>query len=339
MIKELSQFISSLLNSNEKTDYSPNNIFKIEGFSVGQAQDFDAVTGVTVLRFDEGATVGVDVRGAAPGSRETELLKPENTLDKVHAIVLSGGSAFGLSSMSGVMEDLEREDIGFDVGVAKVPIVTGAVIFDLAIGDANIRPDAEMGRQASQNANRIEFIEGSVGAGTGATIGKIAGAERAVKSGIGSYFIELDGGVMVAAIVVVNAWGDVIKEESVYAGIQNGNKSGFVSGVDLLLNGGEHSGFVGANTTIGAIITNAILTKAQALKIAQMGHDGFARAINPVHSMYDGDTLFAAGTGKVVAPDLNVLGIAAAQAVQAAIYRAVNEATALDGVPSRKDIL
>ncbi len=339
MIKELSQFISSFLTSNEKKEYSPNDIFKIGGFSVGQAQDFEAATGVTVLRFDKGATVGVDVRGAAPGSRETELLKPENTLDKVHAIVLSGGCAFGLSSMSGVMDDLEKEGIGFDVGVAKVPIVTGAVIFDLAIGDPNIRPDAEMGKEASQNANRIEFIEGTVGAGTGATIGKIAGADRAVKSGIGSYFIELEHDVMVAAIVVVNAWGDVIKSDNVYAGIQNGNKNGFISGVDLLLNGDAHSGFVGANTTIGAIITNATLTKSQALKIAQMGHDGFARAINPVHSMYDGDTLFAAGTGEVIAPDLNVLGIAAAEAVQAAIYRAVSEATSLDGVPSRKDIL
>lgn len=330
---------TSLLAFGCSASYQPTDLFKIKGLSVGHAQDFEGVTGVTVLRFDKGATAGVDVRGAAPGTRETELLKPENLVDKLHAIVLSGGSAFGLDSMSGVMQYLETQGIGFDVGVAKVPIVTGAVLFDLTIGSAKSRPDSAMGIRAAKNATRSAFVEGSVGAGTGATIGKIAGPDRVLKSGIGSYAIELENGVIVAAIVAVNAWGDVVKGEEVYAGIRNLDNNGFVSGKDLLLQGKGAQGFAGRNTTIGAIITNATLTKSQALKIAQMGHDGFARAINPVHSMFDGDTLFAAGTGEVTAFDLNTLGIAAAQAVQAAIYRAVDSATTLGGVPARRDMI
>lgn len=339
MIKLSTLLVSSLLAFSCMADYQPSDLFKIKGLSIGQAQDNQGVTGVTILRFDQGATAGVDVRGAAPGTRETDLLKPENLVDKVHAIVLSGGSAFGLDSMSGVMNYLEQQDIGFDVGVAKVPIVTGAVLFDLTIGSPKARPDAAMGWLAAKNASRQQFIEGSVGAGTGATIGKIAGAEHILKSGIGSYAIELDDGVIVAAIVAVNAWGDVIKGEHVYAGIRNANNDGFVSGKELLLQGKKGNGFAGRNTTIGAIVTNATLTKSQALKIAQMGHDGFARAISPVHSMYDGDTLFAAGTGEVKAPDLNTLGVAAAEAVQQAIYRAVDSATSLGGIPARKDIV
>ena len=330
---------SSLLSFSCLANYQPSDLFKIKGLSIGQAQDTQGVTGVTVLRFDQGATAGVDVRGAAPGTRETDLLKPENLVDKVHAIVLSGGSAFGLDSMSGVMQYLEQQDIGFDVGVAKVPIVTGAVLFDLTIGNPKSRPDAAMGYLAAKQANRNQFIEGSVGAGTGATLGKIAGAEYVLKGGIGSYAIELDNGVIVAAIVAVNAWGDVIKGDQVYAGIRNADNNGFISGKNLLLAGSESNGFAGRNTTIGAIITNAKLTKSQALKIAQMGHDGFARAISPVHSLYDGDTLFAAGTGELDTPDINTLGVAAAEAVQQAIYRAVDSATSLGGIPARRDII
>ncbi|BDY03031.1 P1 family peptidase [Ferrimonas sp. YFM] len=319
-------------------DYQTDAIFGIKGLAIGQASDTKGLTGVTVLRFDKGATAGVDVRGAAPGTRETDLLRPENLVDKVHAIVLSGGSAFGLDSMSGVARYLEEQQIGFDTGVAYVPIVTGAVLFDLALGDAKARPDAGMGYQAAKAAHRMGFDEGSVGAGTGASVGKIAGMPRATKSGIGSYSVTLDNGLIVGAVVAVNAWGDVIEGETLLAATRNEAGDGFVSGTELILAGANAQGFAGRNTTIGAIVTNATLTKSQALKLAQMGHDGYARAIRPVHSMYDGDTLFAAGTGEIQVKDINAVGVIAAEVVEEAIHRAVKAATAAGGLPASRDI-
>ncbi|SDJ89941.1 L-aminopeptidase/D-esterase [Ferrimonas sediminum] len=330
--------LCALLGGPAMADYHTDSLFNIKGLAIGQADDQQGLTGVTVLRFDGGATAGVDVRGAAPGTRETDLLKPENLVDKVHAIVLSGGSAFGLDSMSGVARYLEEQKIGFDTGVAYVPIVTGAVLFDLALGDPKRRPDADMGYRAAAGAKRQGLEEGSVGAGTGASVGKIAGMGRATKSGIGSYSLTLDNGLVVGAVVAVNAWGDVVSGNTVVAGTRSEDGKRFVSGTDLILAGANGEGFAGRNTTIGAIVTNAKLTKSQALKLAQMGHDGYARAIRPVHSMYDGDTLFAAGTGEIEVSNINAIGVIAAEVVEQAIHRAVQAATAAGGLPAASDL-
>ncbi len=316
---------------------NPNDIFKIKGVKIGQAEDTEGVTGVTAIIFEEGAVAGVDVRGAAPGTRETDLLRPENLVEKVHAIVLSGGSAFGLDSMTGVVKYLEEQKIGFDVEVACVPIVTGAVLFDLGIGDPNIRPDAALGYEAARKANNSEFLEGNYGAGMGATVGKIRGTEYSVKSGIGTSTITFDDDLVVSAVVAVNAWGDVVEGDQVVAGTLNDDKKTFANGTKILLEGRGGKGFEGRNTTIGAIITNAVVTKAQAGKIAQMAHDGYGRAINPVHTMYDGDTIFAAGTGEIEA-DINLVGIAAAEAMEKAIRRAVRNTQGLGGYPSLKEL-
>ena len=318
-------------------DFNPNDIFKIEGLKIGHAEDEKGMTGTTVFIFEDGAVAGVDVRGAAPGTRETDLLKPENLVQKVHAIVLSGGSAFGLDSMTGVVDYLEENKIGFDVGVAHVPIVTGAILFDLGIGDPNIRPDRDLGYKAAKSANNKEFLEGNYGAGKGATVGKIRGSKYSMKSGIGTYTIEFESGLVVSAVVAVNAWGDVIDGDKVVAGTLKDDLKTFADGTKVLLEGSGVKGFEGRNTTIGVIITNAKLDKAQAGKIAQMAHDGYARAINPVHTMYDGDTIFAAGTGKVEA-DVNIVGIAGAEAMEKAIRRAVRAAKSEAGYPSLNEI-
>ena len=318
-------------------DFNPNDIFKIKGMKIGQAEYEKGMTGTTAIIFEGGAVAGVDVRGAAPGTRETDLLKPENLVQEVHAIVLSGGSAFGLDSMTGVAKYLEEQEIGFDVGVAYVPIVTGAILFDLAIGDPKIRPDAKLGYEAAKNASDKEFLEGNFGAGKGAVVGKIKGMDYAVKSGIGTYTITFEGGLIVGAIVAVNAWGDVVEGRDVVAGTLTDDKKNFAGGTKVLLEGKGAKGFEGRNTTIGVIVTNAKVTKAQAGKIAQMAHDGYGRAINPVHTMYDGDTIFAAGTGEVEA-DINIVGIAAAEAMERAIRRAVRNTEGAGGYPSLKEL-
>ncbi|MBY5923278.1 P1 family peptidase [Ferrimonas balearica] len=318
-------------------EYDPNALFAIEGLKVGQISDQKGLTGVTVLRFDQGATASVDVRGAAPGTRETDLLKPENLVDKVHAIVLSGGSAFGLDAMSGVARQLESEGIGFNTGVARVPIVTGAVLFDLVVGDPKARPDSAMGQAAAKVAKRDGLTEGNVGAGTGASVGKIRGMDHATKSGLGVYSVQLDSGLVVGAIVAVNAWGDVYdRDGEILAGTRDDN--GFIPGTALIFQGANEPGFVGKNTTIGAIVTNATLTKAEALKVAQMAHDGYARAIRPVHTMNDGDAIFAAGTGALGPVNINTLGVIAAEVMETAIHRAVQSAEAAGGLPAARDI-
>ncbi|QIZ78129.1 P1 family peptidase [Ferrimonas lipolytica] len=318
--------------------FAADPIFAINGLRVGQQADSQGLTGVTVLRFDQGATAAVDVRGAAPGTRETDLLKPENLVDKVHAIVLSGGSAFGLDAMSGVAAQLESEGVGFDVGIAKVPIVTGAVLFDLAIGDAKARPDFAMGQAATKLAQRSVFTQGNAGAGMGATVGKIRGMEHATKAGIGRAVVSLDNGVVIAAVVAVNAWGDVIARNGALLAASRDNRNGFINGTDLLLSGFNAQGFAGRNTTIGAIITNATLTKVEALKVAQMAHDGYARAIRPVHSMYDGDAIFAAATAEVAAMDINTLGVIAAEVMEQAIRNAITHARTVAGFPAANQI-
>jgi L-aminopeptidase/D-esterase-like protein len=280
----------------------------------------------------------VDVRGGAPGTRETDLLDPVNMVEKVHAIFLAGGSAFGLDSAGGVMKYLEENGIGFDAGVTKVPIVSGAVLFDLTCKDYKIRPDKEMGYEACLNAgNFIE--EGSIGAGTGATVGKVFGMDKAMKGGLGEVFIQT-GDLVVGAVVAVNCLGDVVDEENrIIAGAYEKDPFRFINSEQAIIDSYKDglNPFSG-NTTIGCVLTNAILTKAQAKKTSSIAHNGYARSIRPSHTMFDGDTIFTLSTGEVKA-DINVVGVLAARAVQKAVINGVMKARGLAGFPSYSDIL
>ncbi len=323
-----------------------NSITDIPGIKVGHAQNEEAVTGCTVILTEAGAVAGVDQRGGGPGTRETDLLKPENSVSKVHAIVLSGGSAFGLDSASGVVRYLEAKGIGYDVGVAKVPIVPAAILFDLNIGSATVRPDAEMGYQASLNASDSPPLQGSVGAGMGATVGKLLGMGQSVKGGIGSASIDIGNGIKVGALIAVNALGDVIDPENgnIIAGARTLKKGPIKIGEDdLFANSlvvlrsriiqGMMSFAARQNTVIGVVATNAILSKAQATKVAQMAQNGVVRSIRPANTLHDGDTIFCLSTGKKKA-DVNIVGAFAAQAVAQAILNGVKEAKGAGGIPS-----
>ena len=309
------------------------------GVRFGNAQNLAAATGCTVIICPEGATTGVDVRGGAPGTRETDLLRPENYVEKIHAVMLSGGSAFGLDAAGGVMQYLEENGIGFDVGVAKVPIVSGAVLFDLPCGDARVRPDKIMGYQACMAAGNETFLLGSVGAGAGATVGKVFGMEHAMKGGLGACCVKL-GNLMVGAVVAVNCLGDVIDPVTgqILAGAYQQDPFRLLNSEEGLLQQCEMTGnrFAG-NTTIGAIITNAALTKAQATKVASMAHDGYARTMRPAHTMLDGDTIFAMSVGAVQA-DTSAVGTLAAKVMGQAVVSAIKEATSLAGFMCFKDI-
>lgn len=320
-----------------KTQAMNNEIFKIQGLKVGQVQDTVGMTGCTALIFEEGAVASVDVRGSAPGTREIALLEPGNLVEKVHAIVLTGGSAYGLDAMNGVMQYLEEQGHGYDAGAAIVPIVTGAVLYDLAIGDASIRPTAEMGYRAAKAANRSLLEEGNYGAGTGASIGKAKGMDFATKSGIGCASVTLENGVVVGAIVAVNALGDVYENGQIIAGMRNAKKNGWENSESYILNGYQTKIFKNSNTTIGVIVTNAKLTKARAKKLAQTTHDAYARCIRPVHTIYDGDAIFAAATGEIAFEDQLRLSVAANKAMEKAIIRAVKSAQRAKGVPSMMD--
>ena len=304
-----------------------NNILDIKGLKVGHAQNTEAKTGVTVVIAENGAVCGVDVRGAAPGTRETDLLNPINQMEKVQAVVLSGGSAYGLEAASGVMDYLEEQNIGFDVGVTKVPIVPAAVLFDLDNGNAFVRPDKDMGREACENANSEQLEEGDVGAGCGARIGKILGREGSANSGIGSWAQTTENGITVAALIAVNAFGDVYENGSILAGARDKNGA-FVNCEEGVLKMASALSFAGKNTTIGIIATNVALTKAQATKVAGMAHDGLARCIRPVHTTMDGDTLFCLSTQEIEFPTTptDVVGILAARVTQEAVLRAVKQA-------------
>lgn len=301
-------------------------ITDVPGLAVGHAQDFEAMTGCTVIICEQGVTAGVDVRGSAPGTRETDLLRPEKMVDKVHAIVLSGGSAFGLDAASGVMAFLEENGIGFDVGVAKVPIVCGAVLFDLNIGDHRKRPDFQMGYKACRNALHNQNLQGNIGAGTGATVGKISGPDNAMKSGLGSASLKV-GDLWVGAIVAVNSFGDVYdhKTNELLAGALDRKTGKLLNSFNFMLRHKETTGFPMGNTTIGVVATNGKLSKARANKVAQMAHDGYARSINPVHTMFDGDTIFAMSTGEIEA-DVNLIGTLASEVVSMAITNGVKSA-------------
>jgi L-aminopeptidase/D-esterase-like protein len=286
----------------------------------------------------------VDVRGGAPGTRETDLLDPVNLVQVVHAIVLSGGSAFGLDSATGAMRYLEERGIGYDTRVAKVPIVPAAILFDLSFGgDAKIRPTAECGYKAAQAASDGPVAEGNVGAGAGATIGKTGGQGRSMKAGIGTAAITLPDGLVVAALVAVNAVGDIIDPATgqVIAGVRTPDGKALADARKLLRSGamGRQAPRAGENTTIGVVATNAKLTKVEAQKMAQMAHDGFARAISPVHTQGDGDTIFSLATGAWEGEaNISTIGALAAEAMADAIVRAATQAESLAGVPSARGL-
>ncbi|HBF9200263.1 P1 family peptidase [Clostridioides difficile] len=315
-----------------------NNILDIEGLKVGQVEDRNGLTGCTVVICEEGATCGVDVRGSAPGTRETDLLDPVNMIQKVHAVVLAGGSAYGLESTCGVSRYLEEKGIGFDVGVGKVPIVVGAVLFDLGVGNFKCRPDLKMGYRACEVANIDILNQGNYGAGCGATVGKIRGQEYAMKGGIGSYSIKLDNGLVVSALIAVNALGDVYENGKVIAGALNDKKTETIDTYKLMKQGESKGGFSVDNTTIGIIATNAKLTKAGCKKISQMEHDGYAKAIFPIHTPHDGDTIFTISTGEIEA-DITLVGSLAVEVVEKSIINAVKKADSVENIMAYKDIV
>jgi len=323
-----------------------NAITDVRGIEVGHAQNDEALTGCTVIICRKGAVAGVDVRGGAPGTRETDLLNPVNLVEKVHAVVLAGGSAFGLDAASGVMKYLEENKIGFNTGAAKVPIVPAAILYDLNIGRADVRPDSAMGYSAAASASSDAPAEGNVGVGTGASVGKMFGANLSMKSGVGTASMSIGGGVIVGALVAVNAWGDVVDPHTneIVAGLRSGK-------VGPLRVGGKESYFadtlammkkpVGrsllgfttrSNTVICVVGTNAKLTKAQATKVAQMAQDGIARTIRPAHTMLDGDAIFALSTGSRKA-DVTSIGAFAAEVLVKAVLRAVKNAKPAGGLP------
>jgi L-aminopeptidase/D-esterase-like protein len=315
-------------------------ITDVSGIKVGHFTDKRRPTGCTVILTEAGATAGVDVRGSSPGTRETDLLDPQNLVQQVHAIVLAGGSAFGLEAANGVVKFLEERGIGYNVGVAKVPIVPAAILFDLGVGDAKIRPDANAGYEACKNASEQMPAEGNVGAGAGATVGKLFGLNRAMKGGLGTAAIKLPNGFTVGAIVAVNAVGDVFENGKLIAGARTADGKKLMGTMPAILRGETPPPLLGGtNTTIGVVATDAKFTKAECQKIAQMAHDGFARTINPAHTMFDGDTIFALATGKVEkAANVTLLGALAAEAMAQAVIRAVKAAKGLPGLPSINEI-
>ncbi|WP_035512481.1 P1 family peptidase [Halalkalibacillus halophilus] len=301
-------------------------ITAVPGLKVGHAEDQHAKTGCTVIISENGATCGVDVRGSAPGTRETDLLDPINLVNEVHAICLAGGSAYGLDASSGVMQFLEEKRIGLDVGVAKVPIVPSAILFDLAVGNPSVRPDQAMGYEASKQANNSKVTTGNVGAGTGATVGKVLGFDHASPSGIGSYSITLENGLVVGAIVAVNAFGDVIDtiNNQILAGAINPESGEFINTASFLKKNTSHKGSTGTNTTIGVIGVNAKLSKAEAKKVSQMAQNAIGKTISPAHTMYDGDTIFTLATGDD-SFSIDLIGSVAVEVMEKAIIQAVSK--------------
>ena len=310
-----------------------DDITDIPGIRVGHYTNLEAATGCTVILCDTPAIGGVDVRGGAPATRETDLLHSHNLVDEVNAVVLTGGSAYGLDSASGVMRYLEEQGLGYDTGVVRVPIVPGAAIFDLGFGSANIRPDAAAGYQACEQATSEAVMQGNVGAGTGATVGKMAGPSFMMKGGLGSASTLLSDGTLVGALVVVNALGDIIDPHTrqIVAGARAPTGQGFLAASSV------------GNTTIAVVATTASLSKHQVNKIAQMAHDGIAQTIHPAHTMFDGDTIFGLAMGPksqqmthstVAASQVSAIGAAAVTTLARAIIKAVRNATELHGVPA-----
>lgn len=310
----------------------------VPGIRVGHAHDAEALTGCTVVLLPDGTTGGVDVRGGGPGTRETDLLDPSAMVQHIHAICLTGGSAFGLASATGVMEWLRERGIGFDARVARVPIVPAAVIFDLGLGRADRWPDAAMGYAACAAASASAVPEGCVGAGMGATLGKAGGPNGAMKSGLGSAALTLPGGVTVAALAVTNAFGDVLDERGTIIAGARTPQGGFLDTTRFLRSEQARVQFGGLNTTLAVVATDATLDKAGCRKLAQMAQDALARTIRPIHTPLDGDTVFAAATNQRQAPPMAILGSAAADVLATAIIRSVTTATAAGGLPAARDL-
>jgi L-aminopeptidase/D-esterase-like protein len=333
-MKKLRSPVGQSSNRKLTMESSAGSITDVRGIRVGHAHNAQARTGCTVVLCDKaGAVAGVDVRGSAPGTRETDLLEPGNLVDRIHAVALAGGSVFGLDAACGVARWLEERGIGFDTGVARVPIVPAAVIFDLAVGDSSARPDFLMGYDACERASSKAVEEGQVGAGAGATVGKILGPGLASIGGIGSASIKLASGVTIGALVVVNSFGDIIDPASgrILAGARSPEGPGWLDTMRAIESAGPaqknkkagrraHTFPAIENTTLAVVATDAQLTKAQARKVASMAHDGMARAIRPIHTMFDGDTIFALSTGKLKS-DVTTIGAVAADLVARAIAR------------------
>jgi L-aminopeptidase/D-esterase-like protein len=318
-----------------------DSITDIPGIKVGHWTDLEAATGCSVVLCERGAVGGVDVRGGAPGTRETDLLRPGNSVQEVHAVLLSGGSAFGLEAAGGVMRWCEEHGIGLFFGGRRIPIVPAAILFDLGLGSGEARPDAAAGYAATAAASSAPPAQGSVGAGTGATGGKARGRDHSVKGGIGTASVALAGGMLVAAIVAVNAFGEVFDGRSgrVVAG-PRADGNGFADSLSLLLSATAEP--AEGNTTIGVVATNAALTKEQANRLAGAAHDGLARSIRPLHTSVDGDTIFALATGEVPLQGrraLLALESLASVAVERAVLKAVEAATSLAGVPAAAEWL
>jgi len=335
-----------------------NAITDVPGIKVGHATNEEALTGCTVVLCEDGATGGVDQRGGAPGTRETDSMQPMHLVQTAHAIVLAGGSAFGLEAATGVVRYLEERGIGYDTLVAKVPIVPAAILFDLAVGDPSVRPDAAMGYAACQAAEDARpstgrcgelvepsghsVVEGNVGAGTGATVGKIMGMGQAMKAGLGTASVDLGEGLVMGAVVAVNAFGDIIDPQTgqILAGARSLDGTGFADTLAVMKSLVSKSSleFSGPrNTVVGVVATNARLSKEEANKVAQMAHNGLARAVRPAHTMFDGDTLFALATGSIEA-DVNTVGAYAAEVVAEAIVRAIKAAEGVAGLPAWRDL-
>lgn len=319
-------------------------IRRIPGIRIGHAHNAQAVTGCTVVLAEAGAVGGIDRRGGGTTTRQADAFEPWHVVDRVYGVLLTGGSAFGLGALSGVLRYLEERKVGFEMRVARVPIVGAAGLFDLGIGEGRARPDPEMAYEACQNASAEWPAEGCVGAGMGATVGKILGIERAMKSGIGLASLRVGDSLAIEAIVAVNAGGDVVDPASgrIVAGVRSadaGHGSYFANAITTLGKLAAQPELPGQpeNTVIGVVCTNAALTKAQATRVAQMAHDGLARTVRPVHTMYDGDVIFTLATGDVQA-DVSVVGAFAAEAFGIAVIRAVRSAVAMAGLPSAADV-
>jgi L-aminopeptidase/D-esterase-like protein len=319
-------------------------ITDVPGITVGHAHDLEALTGVTVVLTPQGAMGGVDVRGGAPGTRETDLLAPEAAVQEVHAVAICGGSAMGLAAVTGVVDWLREGGFGFDVGIARVPIVPAAVIFDLGLGSSTRFPDAAMGYAACAAADAM-VEEGCVGVGAGASVGKVLGIGAAMKSGLGTWSETLPDGTTVGALVVVNAFGDVRREAGpLIAGVRDPETGRLASSMALLRDPrllpafGGASGREGANTTIAVVATDAALTKAEAKKMAQMAQDGLSRTISPLHTPFDGDCVFSLATGRRQGPHLVILGSIAAEVLARAVERAALAATGMGGLPAAREL-
>ena len=318
------------------------DVMEVGGFSIGHAQNVEAGTGCTVLLCDEFSPAGSDVRGGGPATRDAFLLNPLTSADAVNAVFLAGGSAFGLDAAGGVMRYLEEHGVGFDTGFAKVPLVPQSCLYDLGVASATVRPDAAMAYEACRNASKKSPAQGNVGVGSGCTVGKLYGKDRCMKSGFGTYAIESNG-IKVGAIVALNCFGDVVDTQGKQiAGLLNKEKNGFSSTpTEMILNGNAENLFLGsehANTTLGIIVTNCLFSKAQLCKIAGMTHNAYARAIHPVHTTADGDTIYALSTGKLKA-DINLVGVMATHVMHRAIVNAVTKAESAYGLESSASIL